>query len=99
MKSGALFINIGRGKTVREADLVEALQKNQIAGAGLDVFEEEPLPSSSLLWNLDNVLITPHCSGWTPSYMDRVIAIFCDNLSAYLQHQPLPNRVDLQKGY
>ena len=99
IKKSAYFINIGRGKTVDENALIEVLQKGEIAGAGLDVFQEEPLPESSPLWNLKNVIITPHYSGWTPHYMDRVIAIFCENLKAYLDKKEMPNLVDKTRGY
>lgn len=99
MKSSAYFINIGRGDTVVETDLVDALKSNRIAGAGLDVFETEPLPSSSPLWKLSNVIITPHTAGWTPSYMDRVIDIFCNNLQAFLKKQKMPTLVDKKRGY
>jgi len=99
MKPSAYFINIGRGKIVNEQDLIRALKENVIAGAGLDVFEEEPLPSDSELWNLENVIITPHYSGWTPYYMDRVIDIFCENLEAFLKNQEMPNLIDKERGY
>jgi D-2-hydroxyacid dehydrogenase (NADP+) len=99
MKAGAYFINIGRGQTVNEGDLIEALENKKIAGAGLDVFEKEPLTQDSPLWKMENVIVSPHYSGWTPHYMDRVIDIFCDNLKAHLSHEKLPNLVDLDKGY
>ena len=99
MKKSAYFINVGRGKTVVEKDLIQALQQKIIAGAGIDVTEEEPLPSSNPLWDLENVIITPHISGLTPYYMDRAIAIFCENLKAYLQKKPLPNLIDKKRGY
>ncbi len=99
MKSSAYFINIGRGKTVVENDLTSALKNKTIAGAGLDVFESEPLPDESPLWNLDNVIISPHYSGWTPKYADRVMDIFCENLNAYIKNEPMPNLVDKEKGY
>ena len=99
MKSSAYFINVGRGKTVVEDDLIHALKTRIITGAGLDVFEDEPLPKKSELWNLKNVIITPHDAGWTPCYADRVINIFCSNLRAYLKHKPMPNLVDKEKGY
>lgn len=99
MKKSAYFINVGRGKTVIEKDLVNALQNDIIAGAGIDVTEEEPLSSISPLWNLENVIITPHISGLTPYYMDRAIEIFCTNLKAYLDKKPMPNLIDKQKGY
>lgn len=99
MKKSAYFINVGRGKTVVEKDLIQALQQKIIAGAGIDVTEEEPLPSTSPLWNLENVIITPHTSGLTPYYMDRAIAIFCENLKAYLDKKPMPNLIDKKMGY
>lgn len=99
MKKSAYFINVGRGKTVAEGDLIKALQDNIIAGAGIDVTEEEPLPASSPLWNLENIIITPHTSGLTPYYIDRAIEIFCTNLKAYLAHQPMPNLIDKKRGY
>lgn len=99
MKKSSYFINIGRGKTVNEKELITALKKDIIAGAGLDVFEEEPLLSDSPLWQLDNVILTPHYAGWTPYYMDRVISIFCENLKAYLSGKRMPNLVDKKRGY
>jgi D-2-hydroxyacid dehydrogenase (NADP+) len=99
MKSTAYFINIGRGKTVVESDLIDALQAGTIAGAGLDVFEEEPLPEKSELWTLSNVILTPHYAGWTPRYIDRVTDIFCENLVAYLAGKKMPTLVDKTKGY
>ena len=99
MKKSAFFINIGRGSIVREADMVDALKEGLIAGAGLDVFETEPLPESNELWGMDNVIITPHSAGSTPNYMDRFADIFCDNLKAFVNNKPLPNLVDRGKGY
>lgn len=99
MKQGALFINIGRGGTVDQAALVEALQSGKLAAAGLDVFEEEPLPADSPLWAMDNVLITPHSSGVTPKYNERALAIFLDNLKRYQAGEKLHNVVDKAKGY
>ena len=99
MKPSAFFINIGRGSIVREDELEEALRKGGIAGAGLDVFETEPLPESSGLWEMDNVIITPHSAGFTPHYMDRFTEIFCNNLRAFLEGKPLPSLVDRRKGY
>ncbi|MBP9718840.1 MAG: D-2-hydroxyacid dehydrogenase [Candidatus Levybacteria bacterium] len=99
MKKTAYFINIGRGPVAEEKDLIAALEIGMIAGAGLDVFEEEPLSQKSPLWNMKNVLITPHSSGSTPEYMNRVIDIFCENLKAYLDKKQLPNLVDKKRGY
>lgn len=101
MKSSAFFINIGRGPIVVENELIEALEKNKIAGAGLDVFEIEPLPENSPLWHMENVIITPHTSGSTEYYNKRVIEeIFIPNLIAYLSGHELPiNLLDFEKGY
>lgn len=99
MKPTSYFINIGRGAVVKEADLVKALQEKKIAGAGLDVFEKELLPKESPLWQMKNVIITPHFAGWSPHYTDRVIDIFCRNLTAYLEKAPMPNLIDKKQGY
>lgn len=99
MKQSAFFINIGRGKTVAQDDLIQVLKEKKLAGAGLDVFEEEPLPASSELWNIPSVIITPHCAGQTAAYIDRVVDIFCMNLRASLQHKLMPNLVDKSSGY
>lgn len=99
MKRSAFFINIGRGPTVHEKDLIEALNAKTIAGAALDVFEKEPLPPSSQLWKLPNVILTPHMAGWTPKYIDRMIDIFCENLKAYIASSPMPTEVDKRVGY
>ncbi|MEM6428961.1 MAG: D-2-hydroxyacid dehydrogenase [Deinococcota bacterium] len=99
MKPGALFINVGRGKTVDEQALIQALEEGHLGGAGLDVFEVEPLPEDSLLWNMPNVIITPHCAGSTPSYQARAMTIFVENLERYVQGKPLNNVVDVARGY
>ena len=99
MKPASFLINIARGSVVDEAALIAALAGKRIAGAALDVFEEEPLAKESPLWELENVIITPHTAGLTPYYMDRVTEIFCANLKAYLKNKPMPNLVDKAKGY
>jgi phosphoglycerate dehydrogenase-like enzyme len=101
MKSSAFLINIGRGEIVDEAALVRALSEKEIAGAGLDVFEKEPLSEDSPLWELENVIITPHTSGSTEFYNKRVMEnIFIPNLKEYLKgNQPSINLVDYRKGY
>lgn len=99
MKKSAIIINIGRGGLINEKELIEALGKKIIRGAGLDVTEEEPLPQESPLWEMENVIITPHHSGWSEKYMDRAIDLFCINLKAYLANKPLPNLVDKTRGY
>ncbi len=99
MRPTAYLYNIGRGKVVDEAALVAALQGGKIAGAGLDVFEAEPLPAESPLWQMENVLITPHVSGVTPRYFSRFAAQFAANLKRYLNREPLQNLYDPLKGY
>ncbi|MDQ0256844.1 phosphoglycerate dehydrogenase-like enzyme [Evansella vedderi] len=101
MKDAAFFINIGRGEIVNEEALTYALVNEQIGGAGLDVFEKEPLPESSVLWELDNVIITPHTAGSTEHYAKRLFEeIFIPNLKDYLAGKtPSINVVDYKKGY
>lgn len=99
MKPTSYFINIGRGGTVDEAALVETLQTGEIAGAGLDVFVEEPLPPNSPLWDLPNVIITGHYSGDTPFYDERAMEIFIDNLERFATQKPMRNVVDKKRGY
>lgn len=101
MKPGAIFLNVGRGKTVNQRDLIAALRQGPIAGAMLDVFAEEPLPPDSPLWDMEQVIITPHISG---SDLDAdnaaaIFSIFCDNLTRYFAQKPLNNIVDKAKGY
>jgi phosphoglycerate dehydrogenase-like enzyme len=99
MKPGAFLINVGRGPQVDESALVDALRSHRIAGAALDVFEHEPLPPDSPLWNLENLLITPHTAGLTEKLWDRHYALFSDNLRRYLSRQPLHCVVDKHKRY
>ena len=100
MKQTAHFINIGRGQTTDTSALVDALRSGGIAGAGLDVFEQEPLPAGHPLWSMDNVIITPHNSGLTNHYEERVIDIFVENLESYLQTgKPSRNIVDAAAQY
>ncbi|SHN07829.1 D-2-hydroxyacid dehydrogenase [Gracilibacillus kekensis] len=101
MKKSAFFINIGRGAIVKEQDLIEALDANKIAGAGLDVFAKEPLPDDSPLWEMENVIVTPHTAGATEQYNQRVIEdIFIPNFKEYLKsNKPNINLVNYKKGY
>jgi len=99
MKPDAFLINVGRGPQVDEAALTEALRNRRIAGAALDVFEHEPLPPDSPLWDLDNLLITPHTAGLTEKLWDRHYDLFSDNLRRYFSGQPLRYIVDKHKGY
>jgi phosphoglycerate dehydrogenase-like enzyme len=99
MKTSAFLINVGRGPTVDETALQKALAGRQIAGAALDVFDEEPLPAGHPFYALDNVILSPHVSGFTPSYDDRCSVLFAENLRRFLTGQPLLNLVDRVKGY
>jgi phosphoglycerate dehydrogenase-like enzyme len=99
MKPTAYIVNTGRGGTIQEDVLVRALKEGWIAGAGLDVFEVEPLPGDSPLWEMDNVIITAHYAGGTPKYDERALAIFVENLRRYRAGEPLRNVVDKRLGY
>ena len=88
MKRTAFFINIGRGMTTRLDDLVAALAAGEIAGAGLDVFEQEPLPADHPLWTMPGVLITPHTAGYGPYLDERRFEILLDNCRRFLAGQP-----------
>jgi D-2-hydroxyacid dehydrogenase (NADP+) len=91
MKPGARLLNVGRGELLDEPALVKALQSGALGGAGLDVFAVEPLPPESPLWDLPNVIVTPHASGTTPANQPRATAIFVENLRRYRQGAPLLN--------
>jgi phosphoglycerate dehydrogenase-like enzyme len=93
------LLNVARGELVDEAALIEALRDGTIAGAALDVFEREPLVRASPLWDLDNVILTPHVTGGVEDYHARATAIFCANLWRYLAGEPLENVVDPARGY
>ncbi|WP_407270946.1 D-2-hydroxyacid dehydrogenase [Radiobacillus sp. PE A8.2] len=101
MKHSSFLINIGRGEVVNEQALIEALQNEEIAGAGLDVFENEPLEKTSPLWEMENVIITPHTAGSTEYYDQRVVEnILIPNLRSYINGQPPSiNLVDFKKQY
>jgi phosphoglycerate dehydrogenase-like enzyme len=99
MKKTALLINVGRGPQVDELALAEALRSKQIAGAALDVFEQEPLPPDSPLWDIENLLITPHNGSITEKLWQRHYELFSDNLRRYLTGQSLRFVVDKHKGY
>lgn len=99
MKPSAFIVNIARGAVIDEEALINALKHKKIAGAGLDVFEQEPLPADSPLWTLDNVILTPHVSGNNTHYHDRAVALFAENLRRYVDHQPLLNRLNRELGY
>ena len=99
MKRSAFFINIGRGMTTKLDDLGAALRAGEIAGAGLDVFEIEPLPADHPLWTMPNVLLTPHMAGYGPYLNDRRFQIILDNCRAFAVREPLRNVVDKANWY
>jgi len=99
MRPAAYLINVSRGRVVDEKALVEALRSGRIAGAALDVFEEEPLPADSPLWGFENVILTPHVGGDLKGFTDRSARLFCENIGRYLDGEALINQVDLVRGY
>jgi phosphoglycerate dehydrogenase-like enzyme len=99
MKPGACLINVGRGELLNEAALADALRERKIGGAALDVFEEEPLPADSPLWDLENLLITPHTAGLTDRLWERHYQLISENLRRYIERKPLLGMVDKQRGY
>ena len=99
MKDSAVLVNIARGSVVDEKALITALSSNKIGGAALDVFEEEPLPSTSPLWGLDNVVISPHVSGASTNYHEKASELFIANLRRYVDKRPLMNVLNRDEGY
>jgi D-2-hydroxyacid dehydrogenase (NADP+) len=99
MKSSSFIINVSRGRIIDEAALIDALKGRGIAGAGLDVFSKEPLPRTSPLWKMENVIITPHIAGASPYYQQRAIGIFRRSLDCYKKGEPIPNRIDPERQY
>ncbi|HSB77746.1 MAG TPA: D-2-hydroxyacid dehydrogenase [Candidatus Methylomirabilis sp.] len=99
MKKTAYLINVARGRIVDEPALIKALTEGWIAGAGLDVFENEPLPPTSELWSMPNVIISPHMSAISPYYMDRAIAVFCENLARFAQGNEMLYEINWDTGF
>lgn len=100
MKPGALLVGISRGRIIDEAALIAALKSGHLRGAALDVFAQEPLPPDSELWDMPNVLITPHAAGGTQFEAQYVLNIFYENLDRFLRGDfPLRNQVDKQRGF
>ena len=100
MKETAIYINVGRGKTTQEDVMIRALRQGWIAGAGLDVFETEPLPEKSDLWDMENVILSPHCTDVTTTYHVESARLLCDNVQRWLKGDPLLNVVeDKARGY
>ncbi|MDH4063135.1 MAG: D-2-hydroxyacid dehydrogenase, partial [Acidobacteriota bacterium] len=96
---GALFINIGRGALVDEPALVEALRAGRLLGAGLDVFQQEPLPPESPLWDMDNVIVSPHSASTSDRENERITELFCENLRLFLADEPLVNQLNTELGF
>jgi phosphoglycerate dehydrogenase-like enzyme len=99
MKPTAYLIDVSRGGVVSEQALLAALREKQLAGAYLDVFEEEPLAEEHPFWQMDNVVITPHIAGASSHYYERATDLVAANLQRYLAEQPLINRFNLKRGY
>ena len=99
MKAGALLVNVGRGRIVDEAALIDALERGAIGGAALDVVDREPLAPDSPLWAMENVIITPHIAGFGPRYWEGLIDLFARNLERWRRDEPLENVVDKRRGY
>ena len=99
MKPGAYFINVGRGPTVDEAALADALRRGRLAGAAVDVFAAEPPPAGHPLYAVDDVILSPHVSGFLAGYDDKCCDLFAENLRRYLAGAPLLNLVDRAVGY
>ena len=99
MKLGSVFANVGRGSTVDEAALIEALQRNHLGGAALDVTAQEPIPPKNPLWTLENVLLTQHTAGGTGSEDEDKVMQFVRNLMHFQRREPLENQIELARGY
>jgi phosphoglycerate dehydrogenase-like enzyme len=99
MRTSAHFYNVGRGATVDEPSLIDALRGGAIAGAALDVFEQEPLPAASPLWSMPNVIVSPHICGDVGGWEETVVALFVDNLRRFVDGEPLRNPVDVRAGF
>lgn len=99
MRPTAFFVNVGRGRTVDEEALIEAVRAGTIAGAALDVFVEEPLPDDSPLWSMPQVVVSPHVSGDLHGWEETVVGVFVDNLRRFVAGEPLRNQVDTEAGF
>ena len=99
MKRSTVFINVGRGSSVDETAMIDALQRGRIRGAALDVYENEPLPPGHALYGLENVLLSPHCADHTPDFYELDMEFFVQNLQRFLKGEPLGNVVNKEAGY
>ena len=100
MKPGALLVGISRGHIIDEDALIAALNSGHLSAAALDVFDKEPLPADSVLWDMDNVLITPHAAGGTQMERKYLLDIFYENLERFFSgNLPLRNQIDKKQGF
>src|SRR4051794_38445377 len=99
MKPTAVIINVGRGPVISESALIKVLQERKIKGAGLDVFDTEPLPQDHPFWKMDNVLLSPHCADHTSTWLEEAMELFVDNFERFSKGEPLQNLVDKRAGY
>jgi len=101
LKKEAVLLNVGRGMTLDTEALTEALQEGRLAGAALDVTDPEPLPAEHPLWDMRNVILTPHISGGytQPEILERILDICIENLECYLVQRPMRNVIDFETGY
>jgi len=99
MKPTSVIMNVGRGPVIVESALIKALQEGWIRGAGLDVFDVEPLPSGHPFWTMENVLLSPHCADHTATWTDEALQFFLENFRRYTHGEPLLNLVDKKSGY
>ena len=99
MRPSSSLINVSRGSVVDEEALISAIREKRLAGAALDVFQVEPLPSGSPLWQFENVIISPHMAGLTVDLMSNGNRVFMENLRRYLAAEPLLNVFDPSRGY
>lgn len=99
MHEDAYLINIGRGPLICENALIKSVERGEIKGAALDVFDEEPLPESSPLWDVENIMITPHLSGKSVRFFERCNLILADHYSAFKENKKMKFQVDLNRGY
>jgi len=99
MRQGALLIDVTRGEIIHGEDLLAALESGQLGGAGLDTPPGEPISADNPLWNIDNVIVTPHTAGASPRRGDRIVELFCENLRRFQAGEPLQGVIDKVKGY
>jgi len=99
MKDDAVLINLARGPLVDEEELIRVLKEKKIRGAGLDVFSREPLPEDSPLWDLDNIILTPHLGGFSDVSNERSIELIAENIRRFYAGEKLKNMVNLELGY